>query len=111
MGNAINPESLTLGQSAFFDETGHVIFVSSTPSFLFDKDNKVYTDKRIGTKIEVVIPQQKYERMFVQLPVVVDDIEPNTKLRFEGFSAHFYRDFTTGEYFLTAKADKVIVVK
>lgn len=111
MAATLTPASLNLVQSSFIDATGYFICVDATPTFLYDKENRIYTDKRNGTKLEVVIPQQKYERIVIQLPVGFDDIAPNTKLRFEGLSAHFYRDFATGEYFISAKAEKAIVVK
>lgn len=108
----IKPESLTLYQNTYVNDNGFFICTDTTSIFAYDKENRVYTDKRIGTKVEVVIPQQKYERIVVQLPMGFDDLlVPNAKLRFEGFESRFYRDFQSGEYFLSAKASSVVIVK
>lgn len=112
MGNTLEPSDLTLTQPALISTDGFFICIGANPTYVFDKENQRTTDRRSGTKAEVVIPDQKYARLGVQLPMGFDELlVPNAKLRFEGFSAKFYKDFRSGEYAITAKADKVIVVK
>ena len=112
MAKYLEPQDLNLKQAALIDESGCFICIGAVPSYVFDKENQRPTDKRSGTKAEVVIPQQKYARLIVQLPMGFDEIlVPDAKLRFDGFSAKFYRDFNSGEYLITAKADKAMVVK
>ena len=112
MAHASTPESFVFPQVAFVGEKGCFICIDYTPTYVYDKDKHAYTDKRSGKKVEAIIPNQRYERIFVQLPMGFDDVlVPDTKLRFEGFEARFYRDFNSGEYFLSAKAASVVVIK
>lgn len=112
MSTYLDPSDLAITQTALIGIDGHFICIGSSPSYVFDKENQRMTDKRSGTKAEVVIPTQKYARLNIQLPMGFDDLlVPDAKLRFEGFSARFYRDFHSGDFAITAKADKVIVVK
>ena len=112
MANYLNLEDLILNQSALIGDNGFFICIDMSPTYQYDKENKCYTDKRVGTKVTVVIPSQKYARLTVQLPMGFDELlVPNAKLRFEGFSLRFYREFNSGDFVSSAKADKVIVVK
>lgn len=112
MSKFLEPQDLLLTQNALLDGDGVFICVSASPSYVYDKAAQKMTDKRSGTKVDVVIPQQKYAHLSVQLPVGYDDIlVPDAKLRFDGFSLRFYRDFNSGEYLASAKADKAVIVK
>lgn len=110
--SALSPDQIILTESNLIDGKGCFICVGISEVKEYDKEKKTYTDKRIGTRVEVVIPQRRYARLYVQIPIGFDDLlVPDAKIRFEGLEARFYRDFSSGEYNLSAKATGITVLK
>lgn len=94
--------------------TNEVIGVKCTPHYPWDAENNTRSKERKGSVIKVSCPL----REFSCFSVVIMDCDydkvfangATPMVTFEGFEAHYYKDFKTGEYVLSAKAEKMVVV-
>lgn len=77
------------------------------------------TGKRLGSRYACVAPANKYNGFTVKVEdiapaITQEELDKATEpvmVTFEGFEAHFYRASTSGEYLLTAKAQKIVIQK
>ena len=91
-----------------------VIAIKSTPHYPWDAESNSRSKTRTGSTILVVCPAREFERFSVTITgqnydKLFNGAEP-LMVTFEGFEARFYKDFRSGEYVLTAKADEMIPV-
>ncbi len=75
------------------------------------------TGRRVGTRVEVVLPSRKYTTITVKLPIVDDtklkalvDQGDSVPVRFSNFAAKIYVTPNSNNLGLTCTADSVTVV-
>lgn len=89
------------------------VVVGVKPIYQYDKEKGIYTQQVIGKRVKLVLPSQSYEKIDVVLPAdtITSDIQPDTKVTFEGFEARLCRNYNSGDYFFSCKAQKIVIVK
>jgi len=108
---AIRPESLILPLKLLAnDDVLLCVGVSQKRGY---EDNKI-TDRIVGHAYECVAIKAKYEKITVTIPDLPpiftnDDLTVEIFIRFEEFSARFYKD-RNGLYMLSCKAKEAFIV-
>lgn len=111
---SIRPENLRLPFEAIAG-SDIALAITCVPHFAWDTATNKKSEHRIGSLVTLVCPAREYEKFNV---VIEGENYDNlfiggkpVNVSFEGFVGKFYRNFNTGEYNFTAKADKMIVAK
>lgn len=112
LGCGLQPEDLNLSSYLFQNDKDFAICVGFADVKEYDREKQAYTGKIVGTRVEVVLPEHKYAHINVIIPTEFKGLlAPNCKVRFEGLTANYYRDFRSQEYYISAKANSVVVIK